>query len=107
MTTPEGRIKNKLNAGLREISRCYKFMPVQMGMGAPTLDYLLCCNGVFVSIETKAPGKTLTPRQEQTAQAIRNANGVVLIVDSMAEVDFALDTIRKICQSPSQKPIGL
>ncbi len=97
MTTPEGKIKAKVNRALKDFVGIWKFMPVQMGLGAPALDYLLCVNGQFVAIETKAPGKRMSPRQEKTAAAIINAGGDVYIVDgdeTLEELRFAL---RALC----------
>jgi hypothetical protein len=79
-STPEGKVKAKVNKMLAEIPRCYRFMPVQNGMGTPGLDYYLCINGHFVAIETKTPGKDLTPRQKGTRQQIEDAGGLVLVV---------------------------
>ncbi len=81
MTTPEGKVKARVNKALKTLPRCWKFMPVQMGLGAPALDYLICVNGNFVAIETKAPGKKLSPRQEQTVNAICAARGAVYVID--------------------------
>ena len=91
--TPEGRIKAKLRRALDSLGRLYVFMPVQQGLGAATLDYLICARGRFVSIETKAPGKKLTPRQLITKAAIERAGGVVLVVDSDESLVRALDII--------------
>lgn len=59
----------------------YTFMPVQMGMGAAGLDFHCCIDGVAVFIETKAPGKKLTPRQIKTTISIVKAGGIVLVID--------------------------
>jgi len=98
--TPEGKIKAKVNRMLApyiERGDIWKFMPVQMGMGAPALDYILCVKGYFVSIETKVPGKQLTPRQELTSSAMNKAGGKVFVVfDEMSlayahtEIEFML-----------------
>ncbi len=93
--TPEGRVKAKLRKRLKaEFPNCYIFMPVQNGMGAATLDYLICIDGRFVSIETKAPGKKPTPRQETTIQTIREAGGLVFVVDGEEGIDAAINAIR-------------
>lgn len=84
--TPEGRVKAKVKRRLKELPRRYHFMPVQNGMGAPALDFYCCINGKFVAIETKAPGKHLTPRQENTRAEILAAGGMVFVVDD----DFTL-----------------
>lgn len=79
--TPEGKVKKKVNAALKALGAdCWRFMPVQTGYGSPALDYLICFKGRFIAIETKAPGKKLTPLQESTKAAIEAAGGIVLIV---------------------------
>lgn len=80
--TPEGRVKAKVKRTLTDHG-AYWLCPVQNGMGAPGLDFMhvqvLGCP-VF-AIETKAPGKKLTARQERTVAAIRAAGGTVFIID--------------------------
>jgi len=95
--TPEGKIKAHVKRALTYYfgAKCYSFMPVQQGLGASTLDYLLCVKGLFVSIETKAPGKHLTPRQEIVKAAIEAAGGVVFVVDSDATLDAAIEGIKR------------
>ena len=79
--TPEGRVKAKLDKALRNIPNCYKFKPVQMGLGAATLDYLLCVKGNFIGIETKANAlKELTERQKITRKEMEAAHGRVFVV---------------------------
>jgi stalled ribosome rescue protein Dom34 len=95
MATPEGKIKSYLNKRLAEVfgARCYRFMPVQMGYGASTLDYLLCVSGYFVGIETKAPGKKLTSRQEVVMMQIQKAGGKVYVVSSKEQADEVVDKL--------------
>ena len=78
--TPEGAVKAKVKK-LLEAYGCYYLMPVQNGMGSPTLDFLGCHNGRFFSIETKAPGKKPTPRQEVTIKKIQLAKGPAFVID--------------------------
>ena len=59
----------------------YFFMPVQTGYGAPALDFYCCNKGTFFAIETKAPGKKLTPRQVITKETIEKAGGKVFVID--------------------------
>lgn len=89
--TPEGKVKSKVNKTLKSLSKVWRFMPVQGGYGLPALDYLLCVNGYFVSIETKVAGKKLTPRQQTTAQAIKAAGGWVFVVDDDVSLTEALN----------------
>jgi len=88
--TPEGRIKAKVKELLRAYG-VYWHCPVQNGMGAPSLDFICCANGLYLGIETKAPGKKPTARQENTMAAIEAANGVTIVVDgpeSLERLEF-------------------
>lgn len=78
-TTPEGKVKEKVKRLLKKYG-CYQFWPVQMGYGSPTLDCLACYNGYFIGIETKAPGKRPTPRQELTIEDMRKASASVFVI---------------------------
>lgn len=98
MTTPEHKIKAKVNKALKELPRCWKFMPVQQGYGTPALDYLLCVNRTFVAIETKKPGGKVTPRQQRTIEAMEAAGGIVYVVDddeSLAEMVSDLKSLAR------------
>lgn len=75
MSTPEGKVKAKLKEYLRKRGDYY-FMPVQTGLGATTLDFLVCWHGKFQAYECKADGRKLTPRQELVSRQIRAAGGV-------------------------------
>lgn len=79
MTTPEGKVKDKVKRLLKKYD-VYYFMPVQAGYGAPGLDFHCCANGTALFIETKAGNKKLTPRQENTVMEVQKANGVVFII---------------------------
>ena len=93
--TPEGKVKAKLKARLNTLPEpVYQFWPVQQGLGASTLDCLLCYKGCFHAIETKAPGKHLTPRQEVIANTIREAGGVVFRVDGAAGIEAVIAILR-------------
>lgn len=79
--TPEGLVKKPVRAYIKAIGG-YRFSPVQMGLGATTLDDLCCIAGKFVGIEYKALGKTPTPRQRLTITEIRRAGGIAIWGDS-------------------------
>ena len=97
--TPEGKVKANLKRRLRAAFKdAYVFMPVQNGMGAPGLDFYCCIHGMFVAIETKAPGKELTERQDITRQQILAAGGLVFKVSCDAEAERAITTIKRIHQ---------
>jgi hypothetical protein len=93
--TPEGRIKEKVKRRFKEIfgNDAYRFMPVQNGMGSPSVDFLYCVRGLFVGIETKAPGKLPTPRQRVTLNEITAAGGLVYVVDSSETLEIAIANI--------------
>lgn len=94
--TPEGKIKHRLKKRLKlEFPDHYLFMPVQTGFGAPSLDFLICIGGLFIAIETKAPGKKPTLLQDRTSQNIREAGGLVFVIDGDKSIDAAFTTIRR------------
>lgn len=101
--TPEGRVKAKVKRELRALDldgyKVYAFMPMQNGMGAPSLDFLCCINGYWVGIETKAPGKMMTDRQEFTANAMQNAGALVFVVSDDVTLASMLHTIRTCCRT--------
>lgn len=86
--TPEGKIKQKVSAYLKSIDGLWYFMPVPGGYGVSTIDYLGCYHGAFFGIETKAPGKKPTDRQEYIMEAIRNAGGKVFVIDDVHFLHF-------------------
>lgn len=75
----EKTVKARVTKLLKE-HKCYYFMPVQSGYGAASLDYLGCHAGHFFSIETKAPGKHPSPRQELTIEEIEGAGGAAFVI---------------------------
>lgn len=73
-------------------------MPVQMGMGKPSLDVMICAGGWFVMIEAKVKGKKMTPRQTLTAEEVCAAGGLVFLVDDDASLDKAMEVITPLCR---------
>lgn len=84
--TPEGKVKAQVKKLLDQFPH-YRHMPVQMGMGKTTLDFLICYNGKFCGIETKRPGKEPTPLQRQTIREIRAAGGDTFVIDGQLGMD--------------------
>lgn len=80
MATPEGRVKDATKHLLKEYD-VYWHMAVMNGMGAPSLDFVCCVAGLYFAIETKAPGKHPTPRQELTIASIKKAGGKTFVID--------------------------
>lgn len=85
MKTPEGYVKDAVRKYLKAIG-AYRFSPVQMGIGSPTLDDLCCIGGRFVAIEYKREGKVPTPRQELTMGLIRRAGGIAVWGDTAEQI---------------------
>jgi hypothetical protein len=101
MTTPEGKVKAKLKRFLDLLPSQYQFWPVQTGLGASTLDCLLCVNGSFVAIETKAKKGVMTHRQKLVRELIEAAGGIVYVVDDIDAADdfrWVMSQLRLLCR---------
>jgi hypothetical protein len=77
--TPEGKVKEKVKKVLKEFG-VYYHMPVQNGMGKPSLDFVCCHKGRFVAIETKTEKGKLTLRQQVTIDEMQKAGAIVLVI---------------------------
>lgn len=109
--TPEGRVKARVKKALASFgSDVWAFMPVQTGYGVPALDFLTSIRGRFVAIETKVPGKKLTPLQETTKAAMEAAGAIVMVIDTqtveeiIAKIWLALEFSRG--QREAQFPVS-
>jgi hypothetical protein len=85
MTTPEGRVKNRVKDILAKY-KVYYFMPVQTGYGAAGLDFHCVVRSkdtpIAFFIETKALDKELTARQRELAmELIKLYKAEVFIID--------------------------
>jgi hypothetical protein len=87
--TPEGKVKEQIKKLLKKYG-AYWHMPVQNGMGSPALDFHVCHRGLYLGIEAKAPGKTMTDRQVLTAKEISDAGGIVFTCDGTNLVNLEL-----------------
>lgn len=94
--TPEGRIKHLVKKVIASIPGAYQHWPVQNGMGSPTLDCIACIKGHYVAVETKAPGKRPTPRQELTMSSMKAAGAIVFVVDSEAKVSDLENSLKML-----------
>jgi Holliday junction resolvase len=93
--TPEGKVKDGVKKFLKERGAWF-FMPVSNGMGQVGIpDIIICYKGVFVAIETKAPGKkaNVTANQERVMNEIRLNGGFAFVVDSIDELKLLFDSI--------------
>ena len=88
MSTPESKVKARINGILSQAKNVWWFMPVQNGMGKATLDYIGAHCGHAFAIEAKAPGKLPTPRQMVTMQDMLKAGITVFIVDGTENYPF-------------------
>jgi hypothetical protein len=95
--TPEGKIKAKINKLLDHYgNRVYRYMPVPGGYGRPTIDYLVCFDGLFIGIEAKKPGEGPTERQSGTLEDIRGAGGSTFVVSNEAELQILEQFLRSV-----------
>lgn len=79
--TPEGKVKKTVSLLLKSVPGLFYTMPVPSGFGESTLDYIGCYRGKYFAIETKAPGKKPTDRQNMVIDKMRKAGGAVFIID--------------------------
>ena len=79
--TPEGRIKRAVSRLLKDTPTLFYTMPVPSGFGESTLDYIGCYRGKYFAVETKAPGKKPTDRQNMIIKKMRDAGGAVFVID--------------------------
>ena len=78
-STPEGKVKKIIKDVLKDMG-AYYHMPVQNGMGKPSLDFICCVRGKFVAIEAKAKGGHTTLRQKLTLKEMEKAGAFTLLV---------------------------
>ena len=87
--TPEGEVKREVKKWL--VARgYYYFMPMQNGMGRTGIpDFIICANGRFVAIETKAPGKrsAVTANQQRELSWINQVGGVAVVIDGPSQLE--------------------
>ena len=79
-TTPENKVKAKLRKLLKNYPDVYTYWPVPSGFGKTTLDVLGCYRGRFFEIETKAPGKKPTLRQQVELESIGRSMGKTFVI---------------------------
>jgi Holliday junction resolvase len=79
--TPEGKVKQKVVALLKELGFWYCF-PVATGYGAHGVpDILICAHGRFIAVECKSGTNKPTALQEFQLAGIQRAGGVTFVVN--------------------------
>ena len=92
--TPEGKVKKKIVAYLKEIG-AYYFFPATGGYGKSGVpDIVGCYKGKFFGIECKAGKNTTTALQDRELNAIRNARGEAWVINE-ENVDAVTMMFRK------------
>lgn len=88
--TPEGRVKADVKKWLaKHMPGSWTYMPMSNGMGRVGCpDFLVCYQGRFYAIETKAPGKraNTTPNQDREIAALRTAGAKVVVIDDVSQL---------------------
>ena len=86
--TPEGRVKRDVKTYLASLGAWWS-MPIGSGFGKSGVpDFLVCHQGRFVAIETKAPGcraKT-TAMQKLQIDAINASGGTAVVIDDVEQL---------------------
>lgn len=82
MQTPETKLKNKVKAILREVSREYSLYWDMSGASlygtAGKADFILCLEGLYIALETKPSDKSLEPLQAKRQSDVIKAGGISL-----------------------------
>ena len=97
--TPEGKVKDRVKKLLVQYG-AYYYMPMQNGMGRVGVPDIVACmpspvGGLFVAIETKAPGKrnNTTANQNREIDWIKRTGGVALVVDDAEQLKEVFDRL--------------
>ena len=93
----EAEVKKQVKKILKAHGGVYYHMPVLMGYGTPSLDFICCVNGLFFAIETKAPGKKPTARQNLTIKEIEDAGGITFVIDGSPDSYDSLQRFLEAC----------
>ena len=109
-TTPEGRVKKKLDAMLKA-EGVWFFSPQAGPYGRAGIpDRIACANGTFIGIEAKADAsKTPTKLQELCGEAIITSGGHWFLVYDNETIEQVRAFIRASCrreQGPDPKVEG-
>lgn len=80
--TPEGYSKQAVRKVLDRYKQyLWYFLPAANGYGMTGIpDVIICCCGLFVTVECKAKNGVISPLQDMQMTGIRNARGMTLVV---------------------------
>lgn len=93
--TPEGKVKDAVRK-LLKVRTIWYYQPMQNGMGQVGIpDFICCWDGMFLGIETKAPGKRkdTTANQNRVLAEIVSHGGKTIVVDDVEQLRKFLDDI--------------
>ena len=94
--TPEGKVKEAVKKVLKKHGVWY-FMPMQNGFGVVGIpDFICCFHGIFLGVETKAPGKReqTTPNQDRVLREIKEHGGYTIVVDDAKQLEDLIIFLR-------------
>ena len=98
--TPEGKVKDKVVAILKQ-EGAYYFFPATHGFGRSGVpDIIACVSGLFLAVECKAGKNKITALQAREIQSIRKADGVAVVVNE-ENWNMLPELIRKLKQGTS------
>ena len=105
MTTPENKVKQAIDAKLRDL-KAYWYNPVPTGFGTKGVPDKLACVpveitqdmvgktiGVFVGIEAKAGMNTTTPLQDIQLKKIKASGGKSFVVRDQVSLDAMVSEV--------------
>lgn len=91
--TAEGKVKSRCKLVFKQHGVWF-YMPMQNGLGVVGIpDFICCVRGLFLGIETKAPGKrdNLSPNQLARREEILAAGGEYHVVDDPEQLRAILE----------------
>lgn len=97
MATPEAKVKQQVKKILIKYN-AWHCMPIGGLMGRSGVpDFLVCHNGRFIAIETKAGKGKLTALQRLALEQIKEAGGIALVINenNMDELEKTLNDATK------------
>jgi Holliday junction resolvase len=93
--TPEGKVKDKVVAILKEHG-AYYFFPATGGYGRSGIPDIVCCfRGRFIAFECKAGNNKTTALQDREIRAIQEAQGIAYVIHE-DDTDFVSGILKLI-----------